>query len=64
MEEAKNYDEYLGDSTFVKWGCIISKLIWKKSHREIGEALHVSKPYISKVVNKFLEGKKNCLMVV
>ena len=43
---------------FIKWGYIISKLIWNKLLREIGEALHVSKAYVSKVVNKFLEDKK------
>ena len=58
MENDTEYTEFLGDSTFIKWGCIISKLVWKKSLREIGEAFEVSKPYVSKIVNKFLQDKE------
>lgn len=58
MENLAEYTEFLGDSAFIKWGCIISKLVWGKSLREIGEAFGVSKPYVSKVCNKFLQDKQ------
>jgi len=57
MEQPEDYTEFLGDSLFIKWGCIISKLIWNKSLREIGEALHVSKVYVQKLLTNSLKTK-------
>ncbi len=55
MEDTKEYEKYLEDSDFLKWGIIISRLVWNKSYAEITDALGVVKSYISKVLKKFRE---------
>jgi transposase len=47
-----DYERYLEDSDFIKYGIVVSFLVWKKSYTDITEAFKVSKPYITKILQR------------
>ncbi|KAL4494422.1 hypothetical protein ABPG72_019832 [Tetrahymena utriculariae] len=58
MKEEVKFTDYLEDIEFKKWALVISKLVWKKSFREIGEHLNCTYQWAHKIVQKFIsEGK-------
>ncbi len=48
-ENEEDYTKFLDSPEFIKWGIVISCLVWKKSYSEVRNALGVTKTYISKV---------------
>ncbi len=57
IQNRQDYVEFLSNPEFVKWGIVISCLVWKKSFQDIANAFNITKPYISKVKKRFLEDK-------
>lgn len=55
MTDFSRYQECLDNSTFIKYGIVVSNLVWEKSYSEIGEAFSVSKPYISQIMARWRE---------
>ena len=53
MIDTLAYEEYLDDSSFVKYGIVISHLVWGKSYSQIAEAFSISKPYVSKIMTRW-----------
>jgi len=53
MENSKKYAKHLGDSDFIRYGIVISSLIWEKSYSQIAEVLGVSISYISQVMKRW-----------
>lgn len=59
------YQDHLEDSEFVKYGIVISSLVWNKTYSDIADAFNVSKPYVSQVLKrwnsdgKFTDRRKN-----
>jgi predicted XRE-type DNA-binding protein len=48
-----DYKDHLGNAEFVKYGIVISSLIWEKTHSQIAETFRVSKPYVSQVLKRW-----------
>jgi transposase len=55
MAGKEKYGFYLSNSEFIKYGIVVSHLVWGKSYYQIGEAFEVSKPYVSKVLKRWRE---------
>ncbi len=53
MNDDSIYQEYLHNPTFIKYGIVVSHLVWRKSYSQIEAALSVSKPYISQIMTRW-----------
>jgi len=53
MVNCEKYENYLGDPDFLKYGIVISPLVWQKSYSDISAALFISKSYISQVLTRW-----------
>jgi transposase len=55
MADLENYEDYLGNSDFIKYGVVISKLVWGKTYSQISEAFQVTSSYVSQVMRRWNE---------
>lgn len=53
MADSKKYAHYLEDPKFIKYGIVISSLVWGKTYSEITDAFGVSKSYVSQVLQRW-----------